>query len=119
MLMAEERKMSLTPEEQSKTIVVEFHGGFRDGEILRSDSANPNEVTQCMGLYILQSQGGKIGKRMRGYSEAGIAELQELLEVTPQGPRLKREPVLGMNHIYEVVDRQEDNLSIRVRYHYM
>jgi len=117
--MAKERKMSLTPEERGKVIIVEFVGGFRDGQILRSDSTNPNEVRECMGLYVLFSQGGKIGKRMRGVSEAAIAELQEIVEMTPDGPRLKREPSAKMNHIYEVVDRQEDEQTIRVHYQYM
>lgn len=117
--MAEEKKMGLTPEEQGKTILVEFLGGFRDGQVLRSDSSNRDEFQECLALYILHSQGGQLGKRFKCYSEAGIAELGELLEVTPEGPRLKREPMAGRNHIYEVVSRQEDDDTIRIRYQYM
>ncbi len=98
--MAEERKTSLTPEELRKTIFVEFVGGFRDGQILRSDSANHSEVQECFALYMINSHGGKIGKRIQGYSDAGIAELNELIENTPEGPRLKREPIMERNHIY-------------------
>lgn len=112
-------KTSLTPEEQRKTIFVNFLGGFRDGLTLRSDSEHPGEAQECMGFYILHSQGGKVGKRIRSYLDAGVAELQELVVNTPEGPRLKREPVMEMSHIYEVTDRQEDDLTIRVRYQYM
>jgi hypothetical protein len=92
--MAEERKTSLTPEEQRKTIFVEFVGGFRDGQILRSDSTTPGEANE-------------------------IAELEEIIENTPEGPRFKREPSMERNHTYEVVGRQEDDLTIRVRFQYM
>ena len=56
---------------------------------------------------------------MRGISEAAIAESKEIVEMTPDGHRLKREPSAAMNHVYEVVDRQEDEQTIRVRYQYM
>lgn len=117
--MQESQKTSLTPDEQGKLIVVEFVGGDKDGESFRSDSSDPQEVDQCMGHYILFSQGGKIGSGIRGLSTAAIQELHEIVESTPDGPRFKRPPTFGTDHVYRVTDRREDDAKIVVRYSYM
>jgi hypothetical protein len=116
--MAEERKSSLTPEEQRKLIIVEFTGGDRDGAMFRSDSENPQEVRECMGYYIWLSQGGKIGAGICGMSTAAIQELREIIENTPEGPRLKRPPRFGSDHVYRVTHREENDETIIVRYTY-
>ena len=116
--MSGEPKTGLTPEEQRKLISVEFVGGDKDGLVFRSDSSDPQEVQNCMGHYIFFSEGGRIGSGIRGMSEAGIRELHEIVENTPDGPRLKREPIYDRNHVYRVTDRLEDDQTIVVRYTY-
>jgi hypothetical protein len=96
--MAEERRRALTPEEQTKTIIIEFADGPEDGLVLRSDSDDLGEAEQALNFYIVRSDGGKIGKRYRTTSDADLE---------------------GTKHIYEVVDRQEDEATIRVRFLYM
>ncbi len=96
--MAGAKKRVLTPEEQTKAIVVEFADGPMDGRVLRSDSDDREEAGQALDGYLVHADGGAIGARYRATSEADAEET---------------------GHVYEVVDRQEDEATIRVRFQYM
>ena len=102
----------------NKRIVIEFIGGFKDGDCLRSDSEDPEEVKSALSYYLVFSKQGTIGKRFRAISDARWNELEDIVEVTDAGPVLMRAPIAGMNHVYEVVDRIEDDDRILVRYQY-
>jgi hypothetical protein len=97
-MMAKAKKRVLTPEEQTKAIVVEFADGPMDGRVLRSDSDDRVEVERALDAYLVHSDGGTIGARYRAKSEADVEET---------------------GHVYEVVDRHEDEATIRVRFQYM
>ncbi len=99
------------------TIIVKFRGGFRDGCELRSDSENPNEVQEALGLYAIHDN-GSVGRRFKAVSEAGIAELKEILIGDGDNLRLKREPSVSMNHIYQIVARDEIDEDVIVTYEY-
>ncbi len=101
----------------SKTVLVQFVGGFQDGRRLNSRSSDPAEAQEALGQYFMSSE-GTVGKRFRTVSEAGWREMQEIIEVTPDGPRLKREPIYGMDHVYELVERIEDDTTIALRFEY-
>ena len=92
------KKRVLTPQEQTKTITIEFADGFMDGEVLRSDSDDREEAERALSFYLVHSDGGTIGKQYRAKSDADAEEAE---------------------HLYEVVDRQEDETTIRVRFQYM
>jgi hypothetical protein len=100
-----------------KAIVVVFEGGFMDGKRVSTASTDPNEVEEAARHYFMSSE-GTVGKRFCTYSEAGLREMAEITESTPDGPRLKREPVYGMDHVYELVERVEadDSTTLRFRY---
>jgi transcriptional regulator with XRE-family HTH domain len=100
-----------------RPIVVEFVGGFMDGKRLSTAADDPDEVQEAAAHYVMSSE-GTVGKRFRTYSDAGRAELAEITEMTPEGPRLKREPVYDMDHFYEVVERVETGESIIVRFRF-
>ena len=102
----------------NKRIVIEFIGGFKDGDCLRSDSAEPEVVKSALSYYFVFSKQGAIGKRFRAISDARWNELEDIVEMTDAGPVLTREPTASMNHIYEVVDRSESDDQILVRYQY-
>lgn len=106
------------PPAPAKRIVVEFVGGFKDGQRLANDASDQQEAEQAHAYYHI-SESGTVGKRFRTLSDAGLMELQEIAEETPDGPRLKREPTAKMNHIYQVVARNEDDRQITVRFQYM
>ena len=91
--MAGAKKRVLTPDEQTKAIVVEFADGPMDGRVLRSDSDDREEAERALDGYLVHADGGAIGARHRATSEAG--------------------------HVYEVVNRREDATTIRVRFQYM
>jgi len=116
--MANEGARALTPEEQSKTIVVEFADGPLDGTVLRTDSDDRSEVEQTLLFYTLISGGGERGRQFRASADTGLDNLEEYVEDTPEGPRLK-EPTPAPNQVYEVADRQEDEVTIRVHYQYI
>ena len=46
--MARAKKRVLTPEEQTKTILVEFADGPMDGRVLRSDSDDREEAQRAL-----------------------------------------------------------------------
>ena len=96
--MAKARKRVLTPEEQTKAIVVEFADGPLDGRVLRSDSDDREEVERALDAYLVHADGGTIGARYRMTSEVDVE---------------------GTGHVYEVVNRREDATTIRVRFQYM
>ncbi len=96
--MAGAKKRVLTPEEQTKAIVVEFADGPLDGRLLRSDSDDREEAKRVLDAYLVHSDGGAIGVRYRATSEADVEET---------------------GHVYEVVNRREDATTIRVRFQYM
>ena len=98
-------------------IVVKFRGGFKDGQELRGDSDDPNEVQQALNHYVM-ADNGTVGKRFRAISDAGIAEIGEIMIVDGDEVRLKRPPTTSMNHIYEVVSRDEIGEDIIVQYQY-
>jgi hypothetical protein len=94
-----------------KTIVFQFRGGPRDGNIRRSD--NPDEGVR--GFWLI-SKGGMVGNRFAGMSpgyrdalmEGGIHHSKEsLLESYRKlGP--------AQAHEYEVIDRRETTDEIVV-----
>jgi len=96
--MAGAKKRVLTPEEQTKTILVEFADGPMDGRVLRSDSDDWEEAERALDGYLVHSDGGTIGTRYRATSDADVEE---------------------SGHIYEVINRREDEATIRVRFQYM
>ncbi|MDB5352337.1 MAG: hypothetical protein JWN86_3584 [Planctomycetota bacterium] len=96
--MGKEKARALTPEEQTKTIIVEFDDGPEDGTEFRSDSDDLEEAEEALRFYLVHSDGGRIGEKYRTTSTADI-------ETT--------------RHIYEVVDRQDDETTIRVRFQYL
>jgi len=100
---------------QGKTIVATFEGGFRDGMRASSASTDPEEVQHALGAFFLTG-GGTLGGAYLTVSDAGVAEMLEggLIEITPDGPRLTREPGFAMDHVYEVVGRVEHADSIRI-----
>jgi hypothetical protein len=111
------RKFSGKSIKATRKLVVRFSGGFRDGEILRIDSENQQEAMMAMFLYV-GSEGGKVGHRFPGMSTAGKQELHEIVENTPEGPRLKREPVFNKLHVYKLIERNETEESLVLRYEY-
>jgi hypothetical protein len=89
-------KIGLTPEEQRKSIVLEFVGGDMDGQTMRSDSNSPEEARRCVAYYILfagEGPGGRVGS-------IGLSN------------------VPGSDQVYKVTDRMEDGERITVRYTY-
>lgn len=96
--MAGAKKRVLTPEEQTKAIVVEFADGPMGGRLLRSDSDDLEEAERPLDGYLVPAAGGAIGARYRATSEADAAEA---------------------GYVYEVVNRREDATTIRVRFQYM
>jgi hypothetical protein len=96
--MAKEKRRALTPEEQTMTIIVEFADGPKDGEVFRSDSEDLEEAERALHLYVVHADGGRIGAQYRTKSAADVEETR---------------------HIYEVVDRHEDQTTIRVRFQYL
>ncbi len=96
--MAGAKKRVLTPEEQTKVIVVEFADGPMGGRVLRSDSDDREEAERALDGYLVHADGGTIGARYRATSEADAGEA---------------------GHVYEVVNRREDATTIRVRFQYM
>ena len=100
--------------ETQKRIVIEFHGGHMDGATLASD--NPDEV-QAVAACCAMTHGGEVGKQFRGYSEVGLGQLFGFAFRHAMG-LAQREPTTDMNHIYEVVDRSEDDTEIVIRLEY-
>ena len=98
-------------------IIERFRGGFKDGLELRSDSDNPNEGQEALELYTIHDN-GSVGKRFKALSEAGIAELKDILIADGDNVRLKREPSVSMNHIYQIVARDEIEEDVIVTYEY-
>ncbi len=96
--MAKAKKRVLTPEEQTKAIVVEFADGPMDGRLLRSDSDDREEAERALDGYLVHADGGAIGARYRATSQADVEET---------------------GHVYEVVDRREDATTICVRFQYL
>ena len=96
--MAGARKRVLTPEEQTKAIVVEFADGPMGGRVLGSDSDDREEAQRALEGYLMHAEGGTIGARYRATSEADAE---------------------GTGHVYVVVNRREDATTIRVRFQYM
>ena len=96
--MAGAKKRVLTPEEQTKAIVVEFADGPLGGRVLRSDSDDREEAGRARDGYLVHADGGAIGARYRATSGADAGEA---------------------GHVYEVVNRREDAATIRVRFQYM
>ena len=96
--MAGAKKRVLTPEEQTKAILVEFADGPMDGRVLRSDSDDREEAQRALDAYLVHADGETIGTRYRATSEADVEET---------------------GHVYEVVNRREDATTIRVRFQYM
>ncbi len=92
------KKRVLTPEEQTKTIVVEFADGPMDGRVLRSDSDDREEAERALDGYLVHADGGTIGARYRATSDADVEET---------------------GHVYEMVNRREDATTIHVRVQYM
>jgi hypothetical protein len=89
---------ALTPEEQAKTIIVEFEDGPRDGLVLRSDAEDLKEAERALHLYLVHSDGGKIGSQYHVPSDDSVEDTDD---------------------VYEVVDRSEDETTIRVHFEYM
>ncbi len=96
--MAGAKKRVLTPEEQTKAILVEFADGPLDGRVLGSDSDDREEAGRALDGYLVHADGGAIGARYRATPGADAGEA---------------------GHVYEVVNRREDAMSIRVRFQYM
>jgi len=89
---------ALTPEEQTKTIIVEFADGPLDGLVLRSDADDRDEAEKVLRLYLVHSDGGKVGSQYQVRSDEKVDETED---------------------VYEVVDRSEDEATIRVHFEYM
>jgi hypothetical protein len=89
---------ALTPEEQTKTIIVGFEDGPLDDLVLRSDSDDLEEAEKALHLYLVHSDGGKIGSQYQVRSDDNVEETEL---------------------VYEVVDRSEDEATIRVHFEYM
>ena len=91
--MAEKKKRVLTPEEQTKAILVEFADGPRTAG---SSGATPTTAKKSGGAGRLPRARRRRGHRgpYRATSEADVEET---------------------GHVYEVVDRREDATTIRVR----
>lgn len=98
-------------------VTVKFVGGFKDGRELRSNSNDPNEAQEAVAFYAMTDD-GKVGKRCKAISDAGLAELKDLLVVDGDEVRLKKAPSTSMSHVYEIVSREEIDDDIVVRFEY-
>jgi hypothetical protein len=68
--------------------------------------------------YVI-SHGGQVGTRFRTISEAGLQELMEMETTeTPEGLVMSRTPNFDMNHVYELVARDESDNLIGSRYEF-
>ena len=101
-----------------KPIVLLYEGGFRDGKRISSASADPQEANEALVNYNLSAK-GEVGRRHWTMSDLGIQELSEIVEDTPDGPRLTREPNFAKRHIYEVAERTETVEAVTVRFRFI
>ena len=93
-------------------IVIEFIGGFRDGARLSSESDDPDDVFRSRNLYFLSRNGGELGKKHSAISHA-TAETSGTAGETAQ-----RKHGMERNHLYEVVERIEEDGDFIARFKY-
>ena len=93
-------------------IILKFFGGIMHGTSASSESENRDEAAWAIARYALSHQ-GTIGRRFETILPA----------VSPIRNRERAESILGradqMNHVYEIVERTEDDGDIVVRFKFV
>ncbi len=92
----------------SKPVSINFKGGCKDGQILRTDSPDPNEQQQAAYVYIKSKQ-GTIGHDWYVTPEAAPEKMQLKIKRDGDGNVTLENPgvPLGPQHKYVISDRQE------------
>jgi hypothetical protein len=93
-------------------IIVEFVGGFRDGELASTASDFPEDVRLAEASYFL-SHRGEIGRKHKTVSDAAMQVM------VTEGGQAARERGFDMNHVYQVVERTEKDGDTIVRFEYV
>jgi hypothetical protein len=90
-------------------IIVEFSGGFRDGERASTDSEDPDEADLAESSYILASH-GTVGGKFRGPSDLARHILRT------EGREAFVRYGFGANHFYKIVSRTVDDEDVVLRF---
>ena len=89
-----------------KQVIVEFHGGERDGESFNTTSTDWDESLFAMSNYLM-TRHGRIGARLC------VAQRDTVRAILGHAPA-DDFPDRDRPYLYEVADRQDDGETIRV-----